>query len=73
MHASVGGVDRVVGDPARQPVDSFATGSVGVLQIELPDAGHHPAIHLHPVGRGARNGHVQSRAWLPFQLLFLSS
>jgi hypothetical protein len=32
------------------------------VQVELPDAGHRPAVHLHPVGRGARNGHVQSRS-----------
>jgi len=70
MHASA--LARA-GDLARQPIDSFAVGSVGVLQVELRDAGHRPEIHLHPVGRGARNGHVQSRAWLPFQLLFLSS
>lgn len=30
--------------------------------MELRDAGHRPEIHLDPVGRGARHGHVQSRS-----------
>ncbi|VAI60847.1 unnamed protein product [Triticum turgidum subsp. durum] len=30
--------------------------------VELHDAGNRPGIHLHPVGCGARNGHVQPRS-----------
>uniref|UniRef100_A0A453PKH4 Auxin efflux carrier component n=2 Tax=Aegilops tauschii subsp. strangulata TaxID=200361 RepID=A0A453PKH4_AEGTS len=33
-----------------------------LLQVELHDAGNRPGIHLHPVGCGARNGHVQPRS-----------